>query len=785
MPAPEEYLLRFDLSKLQQELGSAEESYTNFGSSLRELIGATSADLSKTAERAAAVSGSLANMTPSMQRSFDTMGSGMGASAGVLADMSQHSEKIANDMTRIGLQSSKGSAGAPESRKLIEKQAKIEAVKGSAESAELSADEAKNAAGITIKDIRNSEKRLEKVHAASLSYLQAELKAAKAQVKSVASHVPGGVLTSGGLFGGLIAAMVLGYKEKDRLRAQSGEILNVLEATGDSLSSRASKKATRFFSGFMEKAQWFYGIAKEETKGVLKSMVDAGYKSKDVMASFRSDIGRVGKNVTIASIAVDKHFNQQTGTSMKNIIKATTELGGTLEETATKYMKLAFAGQRSGMGVENFTNAVISGASAMQQYGVDLDSVGAVMGTVKKHYQDMGLDPRYAGDQASKFVGGLSQGLASMGPGQRAVLAKRMFPELSDLDALQKFQEGFKRVSEGEGDDFLQEILTNLHEIASAGGRGRTQSIRVLEHAFNLDNQTAAGLVDMGKKVAEHNSIKVLTKKELAKVRDALKTESQRVSGLHKTSRRLTDAISSIGKGLLKVLTGLIGVIALGFKSVAAILGAWASGDSGRITKEMEVISGHFDKLTAHMGAGLDDIKSGAGKLPAAFGSEFGKDFQPLMDALNYTTEVKGGGMGALSNTKELKAAMSEMKGIFDDLGQDEGFRKQVKDQMMVDYLKRLAWLAEVNQSYHADDPHSEEYAKATQNVRILKRRAAMLEKYVHELSKTRADMAASRLLHSRKSKEASVSSTHKVNAKAVAAAQQLNAASHNPALNP
>ena len=83
MAAPEEYLLRFDLEKLQRQLGSSEESVTQFGGSLKELVGSTKEDLVEVRERAAAMTGSLANVTPQMERAFQAMESGLGSSASV------------------------------------------------------------------------------------------------------------------------------------------------------------------------------------------------------------------------------------------------------------------------------------------------------------------------------------------------------------------------------------------------------------------------------------------------------------------------------------------------------------------------------------------------------------------------------------------------------------------------------------------------------------------------------------------------------------------------------
>jgi len=729
MATTEEYLLRFDLDKFQAQIDDVRRTYTDFGRSLQGLISRTDEELVSLQEQAASVNVSLSSITPQMERSVQIMESGVGSTSNLLEEMSRHSEKIANDMTRLSGVKMGAATKDPTPPQLSAAEAKAEIVKESVRLASMSSDEVKHAALESIKKIQEADKASVMVINRAKRYLKSELDAAKGQVKSVLSHVPGGVMTAGGIAGGLLAAMVMGYQERDRLRWQSGEILNVFEATGEALSSKASKRATRFFSGFQETAQWFYGVAKEETQAVLKSMVDAGYRSKDFMTTYNKDLGLVGKNVTVASIAVDKHFNQKTGTSMSNIIKITTELGDSLDTATDKYVKLAFAGQRSAMGIGRFVDSVISGSSAMQQYGVDVSNVASVMETIRKHYEDMGLDPRYAGNQASQVIGGMSAGLANLNPSMKAVLAQQMFPELNALDALQKWEDGFLRVAEGGGDDFMQKALVLFTQWSSRGGRSRAQSIRVMEYQ-GMDNRTAATLYDLGEKLARTNDLSELSKDETKHLRRAFMTESQRVSSLHKTQRRLYRAIGEIGRGLIKVLVGLLGVIVTGIRALPDIVSAAVSGSPGQVQTELSRISDQLDTLNAHMGTGVDQIMKGAGMVPGILGKEFGRDFKPLLDALNYKVPT-GGGMRPITSLEDADAAAKELGSVFSDLAGDEDFRRQVKDQMTVDFLKNAAWASEMMKLMHAPEEGeapSEDFQKWSRRTQALEEKASAVE---------------------------------------------------------
>jgi len=720
MARPEEYLLRFDFEKLRSQLADASRAYTDLGTSLQTLIGSTSDDLSTLQEKASNVSITLSGVTPQIERSSQGIRLGSAAARSILGDISQYSDKVSNDLSRlqgVKLMGFEASTQSPQVRKDL---AKAQIISDLVSTSRMASKEVQAAVKVAVKDIRNADKVSAKVMNHAKDYFKSEIKEAGGQVRGVMSHVPGGVL-SGGIMGGLIGAMVLGYTEKDRLRAQSGEILNVFEATGESFSDKASKKARGFFKGFQESAQWFYGVTKAETQSVLKSMVDAGYKSKDTMIEYDKSLGLVGKNVTIASIAADKHFNQQTGTSMKNIIQLTTSLGDSLGTATDKYVKLAFAGQRSGMGISNFVDSVISGSSAMQQYGVDVENVASVMVTIQKHYKDMGLDPRYAGGQAQQVIGGMAQGLANLNPSMKAVLAQQMFPELSALDALQRWEDGFLRAGDEGGNDFMQRALVEFQKWASEGGRSRSQAIRLMEYQ-GLDNRTAATVVDLGEKLARTNDLKTLDKNERKRMREAFQTEGQRISGLHKTQRRLYAAIKDIGGGLLKVLVGLVGVLALGIKSIPSIINA-ALASPAQAKEELTKIATQMDLLESHIGVGVADIVKGVSSLPGIGAKEFGDDLKPIIDSFGYKVFLSGG-EGVATSFGDVGRQTSEVLSQVKQLMTDADFRRQVMEQGAVDGLRLTAFA--VGLLPGADTP--EEWSNREAAKKALRARADMLE---------------------------------------------------------
>jgi hypothetical protein len=680
----ESYLLRWDFDKFRDQISEATKSYTAFGGSLRALVSAVSGDLNTLQTRASSVTTMIGSLNPQMERSIQHIKEGTGSFSEMLNTVSQHGIKIASEVSRMKASGgpASGSSGAAMEQAQSQVVVMLEGAAFAGASVEIAQENAENVIRVVADTDKKSEEDVNRVK----KYLESELEAAAGKAQEIASHVPGGIL-GGGVVSGLLAAMVLGVTERDRLKAQKGEMLNVIEASGEAISSDASRKVTSWFSQFQETAQWYYGISREETQGVLKAMVDAGYKAHEIMATFNSSLGAAGQHVGIMSIALDKHFNQDTGTSISNITKITTSLGDSLQEATDKYSRIAFAGQKSAMGISKFTDTIISGASAMQQYGVDVAEVAGIMGTIQKHYEKMGLSPQYAGNQATNFINGISQGIAGMDPSMKAMIAQRMFPELTGVDARQKWEDGFKRARQSGSEDFVTRTLLSLREWASQGGKTRAQAIRLIESKIG-DNRTAAGLYDATTELAKGNKLSELSVEQQGLIKNALSTESEKISDLAKLTRDLTNAISAIGQGLLKVLAGLVGAIVLSIKYLPEIIAAaLPTGDK----KFLVDIRAQYDKLGDSMSAGIDAANTGLKDAAAAMKTEFKNDLQPIIDVLKWDAPSEGG-VKTITSAAEAKAALKELKDDFLQMFTDEEFKRQLDIQAAQGYAHVKAW---------------------------------------------------------------------------------------------
>lgn len=672
------YLLAWDFDKFRDQIKDSQGLYTQLGASLRDLVASVSTGLGDLQQRAASVSTTLGTVTPQIERSVQSMKEGSVSANQLMESIARSGSRIAADLSRATAGGPGGGRGGGATSPAVEKAGEeVEAVKASAMAALDMANSAMSQVDDALKTIERNKRALKKDMTMAERYMKEELKNAAARVKEVASNMPGGLsILPGGILGGLLGAMILGYTEKNRIEAQSGEVLNVFEATGEALRSKAGEKARSFFvgrEGFVERAQWFYGISKEESEGVLKAMVDAGYKGKEISASVNKSLGEVGENVAVMSMAIDKHLNQDTGTSIRNIIQISASLGDSLKQSTDKYLRLAFAAQRSGMGIDKFINTVISGASAMQQYGIDVRDVANMMVTVKKHYQDMGLDPQYAGERAAQAVEGLLTGMANMNPGMKGIIMQRLNPGVyggANADAPQAFEDGFRRVVSGEDKKFASRAAMALYQYA-AEGRDRTAAIQILMANAGLSNQSAAALVDTKGEIAKLNALTGLNTKEMENLKNSFITEGERLSNLHKMQRELYVAVGDIGRGLLKVLTGLVGVLALGFKSIPVLVMAIIPGSTVG-WEDIDRISRKFDDLKVGISDGLGLVAGGIGQLPEIFGKEFQDDLKPIMDALKYEPpKYAPGGVEMPSPFESIEENLRRVEAIKDEMIRD------------------------------------------------------------------------------------------------------------------
>ncbi len=612
MPTAEEYILSFDLSEFNRQVSNVQQTFTDLGSTIRQMTSSVSGEMNKLHEQVDLLNSSIIQSSMNLDDAHTLLNLHMRESALILEDISRHSGNIS-----LGAIPSMSSTPYERVKDVDPSAASAFAGAGAAktlseiiEDLEARMDRVTETSRRTIEGIKGSEEKIKNEITGITGMVQKELKGAKQTMGGmIGGIIPGGL--GGGLVGGLLAAMILGHVEKDRVRKETGEILNVFESSVDGALNSTTQKAVKWFSKFQEKTQWFYSIGRKEVQNVVKVFVDAGYKSKEILDDFDKSLGEVGANITVTSLALDKHLNMATGASAQNINKLVSEYGDTLDEATEKYFRLSFAAQRSGIGIDKFINSVMSGSQAMTQFGIEIEDVANVMMRLQGYYEGMGLKEQFAGTQAAGALTGMISSVSSMGPSMMAILSRRMFPEVDNIfESRQQFREGWSRIAKGEDEGFLIKVIKESVQFAveQTGGR-RAETIEVLT-SYGFTPQAAAAAFDIAPELKEGNKIGEATSRQLKRFADTFKTEGEQMSELQKTQRELIKGMAKVGQGILKIITGIFGSIVMGLKALPRYIQAMMSPEEER-WKILNSIDDMMNKQLNTFIGGIEDIKVG------------------------------------------------------------------------------------------------------------------------------------------------------------------------------
>jgi len=471
-------------------------------------------------------------------------------------------------------------------------------------------------------------------------FLQKEAASIKTQIHDLLRKVPGKAAT--GFIGGLIGSMVLGYTERDRRRKEMGEMANIFEGGVDSLFSSAGRKATRWFANWGERSQWQWGVGRKEVQGAAQLMVDNGFKISEMMGKVDSGLGHVGKNVVTLALGIGKHYNFSTTESMEDITSLVRDYGTEIDHVTSFYTKLTAAGARSGIGVRTFTRMVMSASAPLSRMGVNAENAAVFVSKVINFYEEAGLDKRYAGRQAEGVVADLATAFSRLDENLKIVLSREVYDdeESGAVSLMIKFDDGLRRVSEGESDEFLERLIRSFVKIArDRTAPGRSEGIYAVKGLLGVGNRTAQLVWDAGEKISEGGKLEELDKRERRELRKAFKTESTLVSRLHKTRREMIRGTAMMGEATLSLLVDLSALLMIGLKSLWAMASS-SEKNNAILSRTYGAMNKIFDKMATHW----DELSTGSGVLVTAMGAEFKDTYNPVLGIL------RGGGAGKPKN---------------------------------------------------------------------------------------------------------------------------------------
>lgn len=451
--------------------------------------------------------------------------------------------------------------------------------------------------------------------------------AVKNRVAGIGTGVMG-LMSSLPIAGGLFGLLMYGITNRDRINAETGEIINIAVAASGKLSSAGAG----FLGSFQQQAEHYFGINRQEVQSVLKTFVDAGHGIDDILKKQSGTLGLVGHDIMTLTLGIDKHFELASGTSARNVVSLTHDFGMSLKDAGDMYTKLAFAGSRSGMGTQNFVNAVMQGASALRMYGVSVENVAGVLMKLQERYESMGMPKQLAGQQASMSLQQITQGMSGMSSSMQAYFGERMGLG-TGLEARMKFREGMERVGSGKGDNqFFSDFVGQAYKSAmeSTGGDKTAARYALEQQGFGFEG--AKGIVEIGGKMAQGVKLNELSLKEQQALRDAFKTEGQKQSEIAKNTHTIMQGLAGVGEGILQVVTNIIAYSILFYKSLPTLL----MGSD----EEKKAVWGMADQFFKAAGEGFDKMLAGSKTGLVGLQGLLGPILDPMIRAVRWNPSV-------------------------------------------------------------------------------------------------------------------------------------------------
>lgn len=622
----DQYLLSFNFSEIANQVATIQGSYTDFGKAIKASTDDLIINFSSLTDQVETFRESFSQVSAITDQQYAKFLQNANETAKVFSVLAKNSKSIVKSFDQIkGFDFRNLGKESPADRV----NAVIPGAAPGGAQLDLAKDAKKDAAE-ALKIVKRARKDLEKLRAEAQgevkglrAYIEKEMTEAKRSIKGIATRsMPGGVL-GGGIVSGMIAAMVLGVAEQQRKEKEKGEMLNVFEALGSAFTKQGDK-AVSWFSDFQEKAQRYYGIAKEQTQAVVKAMVDAGYDVNEILGDAKDKVFEVSSNVATLSMGLDAYFGLASGQSMAGMNELVTQYGDSLEVASEKYKDLMFTAQRSGMGVNKFVDAVRSGSQALTQYGIDVKDVAESLLAVKKHYEDLGMTSQAAGMWAGKGAQAAAQGLAQSSKFNIMVM-QNLNPEMDYYHAKQALEEGW--LQEDKAKRYGQFIRAVVNLAQEKVGPDEAKQKAYLEQEGGYSYLAATHLLNAYKEnIDSQGNLVNATKDQLEAFEKAFETEGKTLTELQKTQHQLIDSIAKIGQGLLQVVTGLFGTIVTGFASIPMLIKALTMEGKERETALNRIVNINNAQL-GNLVAGFDKTTEGGKQLASVLGEGFEKIF--------------------------------------------------------------------------------------------------------------------------------------------------------------
>jgi hypothetical protein len=387
------------------------------------------------------------------------------------------------------------------------------------------------------------------------------------QLTGVASGVMG-LMSSLPIAGGLFGLLMYGYSQADRLKAESGEMLNVLVSGGQA----TSQPFLNHLSGLGEKFQQFYGISRREVQGIVKEFISGGATIEDLMQTTHRNLGEVGQDVVTMTIGLDKMFELASGSSAKLAQALVEDHGVKLGTAVDQLIRIEFAGSRAGAGVGTFTEFVVKTAGELQNFGIGGESVAASLVSLQERYHTVaGLNVQTSIAYAQLGMSQVSQGVQGLNFGLKSTVG-----ELMGYGTGFGAATGLQDAIASNDPNQLVKLIKALNTLAAreTEGTGGSSNDTIRQRAYlesiGMGAEGARALTELAKLHGGRSNLQNLTAKELAEFRETLKTEAQKQSEMTQNIHEVLKGMAGMGQSILKLAADFAGLLIVTIKGMMA-----------------------------------------------------------------------------------------------------------------------------------------------------------------------------------------------------------------------
>ena len=406
------------------------------------------------------------------------------------------------------------------------------------------------------------------------TYMGREFGTVKGKVKgflgTLKAPSPGNILATG------IVWAAFGFKDKDRVAAEAGEIKDLLVYAADAGAKGAVKAATAHLSSMQETLQKLYGVPREAVQRTADAFSRGGVATSDFLKKSEVGIRGVKDTIHAYALAVDMFLNQASGTAAQKMVDYMGDYGKTLKESEETMQKMLDYGAASGIGIQQFSSNVQRAASELKNLGFDIDEVIEMTYTLGEAYADLGVPKQFAGRYAAIGMQQMASGMSNMSDDFAQLVAKEAgYGE--GLSGIQRYREGLQRVATGKDKEHdkefqrLVEITADLAMEYAGGDEALARKLLEEKAGYGFEGARAAmeyrKLKSEGKEGEASGKIKGVK----AAIGKSLKTERSKHSKWQREMNRWMKGIALMGQAMLSMVAKALAVLVAYFKALPAM----------------------------------------------------------------------------------------------------------------------------------------------------------------------------------------------------------------------